>query len=154
MKELLEKQAVFSIVLKGLSFFAKRSVFDGLTYWATKQVANLNLFLNKPIRAQEIDELATTWQEVMPPDGQNFFKVAEITQDTAFAEIHLHCPLRGSGDVMACYKLMNYDRHLMEEVGGELVVLESQANSGKSFCKLAIRKKGADLSDLTPAHKA
>ena len=96
---------------------------------------------------------AEAWQQLMPPDGQEYFKIAEVSADTAYTEIHLHCPLRGSGDVQACYKLMNYDRKLMEKVGGQLIVLESQSNSGESFCKLAIRKKGADVSDLIPAHK-
>ena len=85
--------------------------------------------------------------------ASEYFKVSEITSDTAFTEIHLHCPLRGSGNAEACYKLMNYDRSLMKAVGGELVVLESQSNSGKDYCRLAIRRKGDDTSDLVPAHE-
>ena len=49
--------------------------------------------------------------------------------------------------------MMNYDRTLMEKVGGQLIVLETQANSGKDHCKLAIRKAGEDISDLVPAHE-
>ena len=89
----------------------------------------------------------------MPPDGQEYFKVTGFDEQTAYTEIHLPCPLRGSGNPHACYRLMNYDRQLMKKVGGELVVLESQSNSGKPYCKLAIRKQGADLSDLKQAHE-
>ena len=49
---------------------------------------------------------------------------------------------------------MNYDRKLMRNVGGNLVVLESQSNSGKPFFKLAIIKKELPIDDLVPAHKA
>ncbi|MEM6726010.1 MAG: hypothetical protein AAF598_18355, partial [Bacteroidota bacterium] len=148
-----EKQAVFNGTLKVFAFFSKRNWFTGLTRWLTGQSAKLNLLLNQPKSANSLQELAQTWQDLMPPDGQDYFPIAEVTDDTAYTEIHLHCPLRGTGNVEACYKLMNYDRQLMDAVGGELIVLESQSNSGKSYCRLAIRKKGSDTSDLIPAHQ-
>lgn len=153
MKKLLEKQIVFNAVLRILAFFSKKPAFDGITRWATQQSAQLNLLLNKPKSAKNVKELAKIWQELMPRDGQENFPIKEITGDTAYTEIHLHCPLRGTGNVAACYKLMNYDRQLMSATGGQLIVLESQANSGKNFCRLAIRAEGADVSDLVPAHK-
>lgn len=152
MKKLLEQQKVFSAVLRVLAFFSRRPFFDRFTRWATRQSARLNLQLNRPASSDQVGELAQTWQSLMPPDGQAYFQVKEVADDTAFVEIHLHCPLRDSGDVEACHKLMNYDRHLMRKTGGQLIVLESQANSGKGFCRLAIRRKGADVSDLVPAH--
>ncbi|MEM8897656.1 MAG: hypothetical protein AAGC85_06105, partial [Bacteroidota bacterium] len=127
MKKILEKQWVFDAILKVLAFFARRSTFDGLTRWSTAQTAKLNILLNKPEGSASVKELADTWQQLMPPDGQHFFPIKEVTEDTAYTEIHLHCPLRGSGDAHACYKLMNYDRKLMEQVGGQLIVLESQS---------------------------
>lgn len=152
MKKFLERQFVFNTTLKILAFLSRRKAFHRLTQWATQQSAQLNLYLNQPKSSDNIEDLAQTWQQLMPPDGQHFFKIAEITPDTAYIEIHLHCPLRGSGDVNACYKLMNYDRQLMDKTGGQLIVLESQSNSGKPYCRLAIRKKGDDVADLTPAH--
>ncbi|MEM6348602.1 MAG: hypothetical protein AAF927_32260 [Bacteroidota bacterium] len=153
MKKLLEKLVVFEVTLKGLAFFSRRKVFDGLTYWLTQQSARLNIALNQPKASEEVAALAEAWQKMMPPDGQEFFKLAGADEDTAYTEIHLHCPLRGTGDVKACYKLMNYDRNLMRAIGGELIVLESQSNSGKKFCRLAIRRSGRDNSDLIPAHE-
>ncbi|MEL6250907.1 MAG: hypothetical protein AAFR87_02750 [Bacteroidota bacterium] len=58
-----------------------------------------------------------------------------------------------NGNVETCYKLMNYDRKLMKKSGGELIVLESQSNSGKNFYRLAIRPQGIDTQDLIPTHK-
>ena len=153
MKKLLEKLIVFKISLKFLAFFSRRKAFDGFTLWATSKTAQLNLLLNKPWKGKNTGELAKIWQELMPPDGQKYFKIKEVDEQTAYTEIHLHCPLRGTGNVEACYKLMNYDRKLMKKSGGELIVLESQSNSGKDYCRLAIRAKGKDTSDLIPAHK-
>ncbi|MEM6892375.1 MAG: hypothetical protein AAF554_01715 [Bacteroidota bacterium] len=152
MKKWLEKQIVFNGTLRVFAFFAKRKNFTKITYWATQKAAHLNLFLNKPKLAPNPESLAKSWQNMMPPDGQKFFKITEVTTDTAYTEIRLHCPLRGTGQVEACYKLMNYDRTLMKAIGGELIVLESQSNSGNNHCKLAIRRKGESIDDLIPAH--
>ncbi|NRB58616.1 MAG: hypothetical protein HRU50_01590 [Winogradskyella sp.] len=153
MKKYLEKQAVFNSTLRVFAFFSKRSFFNGLTQFLTTRSAKLNLVLNKPKPVSQLNELAQSWQAMMPPDGQEYFKIKDTSEDTAYTEIHLHCPLRGTGNVEACYKLMNYDRQLMNAVGGQLIVLESQSNSGKNYCRLAIREKQKDASDLVPAHK-
>lgn len=39
------------------------------------------------------------------------------TLETAYGEITIHCPLRGTGDVHACHRLMAYDRALVEAAG-------------------------------------
>ena len=153
MKRILEKQVVFIGMLRFLAFFSQRNFFNKFTYWVTSLMAKLNLTLNSPEPADTVTELAEAWQRMMPPDGQELFKIAEVTNDTAYTEIHLHCPLRKTGNVEACYKLMNYDRSLMKKIGGKLIVLESQSNSGKNYCRLAIRKIGKDTSDLIPAHE-
>ena len=75
------------------------------------------------------------------------------TPETAFGEISVHCPLRGTGDVHACHRLMAYDRGLVEAAGGQFVVLESQAQPGRTTCRIAIRRAGESVADLTPAHE-
>jgi len=75
------------------------------------------------------------------------------TPATAFGEISVRCPLRGTGDVHACHRLMAYDRGLVEAAGGQFVVLESQAQPGRTSCRIAIRRAGDDVSDLVPAHE-
>ena len=152
MKGLLEKLSVFKFGLAIIAFFGRRSYFNGLTNWLTNQMARLNLSMNQPAKANNAKELATTWQQLMPPDGKAFFKIKDADQETAFVEIHLHCPLRGSGDAHACHRLMNYDRQLMKQVGGQLIVLDSQSNSGKDYCQLAIRPEGTNVDDLIQAH--
>lgn len=152
LKKLLEKQIVFEWSLRFLAPFSRRAFFDSWTRSLTGLLARLNVLLNRPKKFQELANLGQAWLEMMPPDGQKFFKVYPPKGETVEAEIHLHCPLRGTGDAHACYKLMNYDRQLMDAVGGQLVVLESQSNSGNPYCKLAIRRKGESIEDLQPAH--
>lgn len=75
------------------------------------------------------------------------------TPETAYGEISVHCPLRGTGDVHACHRLMAYDRALVEAAGGQFIVLDSQATPGRTHCRIAIRKKGERVDDLLPAHE-
>lgn len=75
------------------------------------------------------------------------------TPETAYGEISVHCPLRATGDVHACHRLMAYDRALVEAAGGQFIVLESQAVPGRTHCRIAIRKKGERVDDLVPAHE-
>jgi hypothetical protein len=72
---------------------------------------------------------------------------------TVHGEITGRCPLRGTGDVDACHRLMAYDRGLMAPLGARLVVLASQAEPGRTSCRVAIRAADRDDSDLVPAHR-
>ncbi len=152
MKRYLEKLSVFKLGLRISSFLALRK-FYGAVKLLTGSFAWVTLKLNKPKKTSNIHELAKTWVDLMPPDGRDYFEIASVEEETAYLKINLKCPLRGTGDVAACHKVMNYDRKLMKNVGANLVILESQSNSGKSCCKLAIRKIGIKLDDLVPAHK-
>ncbi|MEM6524273.1 MAG: hypothetical protein AAF693_10790 [Bacteroidota bacterium] len=152
MKKFIEKQKVFDLTLKFLSFLSNWKLTAKLIPPITGSLATLNLLLNKPQYASELGALANSWKKVMPPDGQEYFKISEITEETAFVEIHLHCPLRGTGKVKSCYSFMNCDRTLIRKIGGSLTVLESQSNSGRPYCKLAVRKLNISTDDLIPAH--
>lgn len=152
MKKIIEKQFVFNLILKLLYFLTKFSITRRSIVPITTLLARINLKLNKPSKTDDIARLAETWKVLMPPDGQEYFKISTITKDTAYVEIHLECPLRRSGNVNACHSFMNYDRELMKNIGGNLIILESQSNSGKPYCTLAIRKLNDEVSDLIPAH--
>ena len=79
--------------------------------------------------------------------------ITAVTSDTVFAEIHTPCPLRGTGDVHACYRMMAFDREVLRKANGQFIVLQSQAETGNTFCKVAMRPVGADTADLVPAHR-
>lgn len=96
-------------------------------------------------------ELAEEWNRLMPKP-RSAFPVIETDGDTAYVEIRIHCPLRGTGNSEACWRSMEFDRALIRNSGGRLVVLESQSVTGRDRCRLAIRPAGQDLSDLPAAH--
>lgn len=96
--------------------------------------------------------LAREWQRLMPQPRAQAFPITKVEPDTAYVEIRLECPLRGTGDAEACWRAMAFDRALMQDAGSALVVLESQAVTGGDCCKLAIRPAGAALDDLPVAH--
>jgi hypothetical protein len=98
----------------------------------------------------DLASVAREWQRMMPSRGM--VPIVEESAETVVAEIHAHCPYRGSGNVHGCHRMMEYDRKMLETIGGELVVLRSQAEPGVSVCRVALRRKGADWSDLIPAH--
>ena len=113
-------------------------------------LGGLTLSLKAAKPQADIGSLAREWQRMMP--SRKMVPIVEETADTVVAEIHAVCPYRGSGNVDGCHRMMEYDRKMLEIIGGELVVLRSQAEPGVSVCQVALRRKGADLSDLTPAH--
>ncbi|MGC6478785.1 MAG: hypothetical protein ACON42_00225 [Flavobacteriaceae bacterium] len=153
MIKLLNSLKTFKLILKGLSYLAIRENFNSLTQSLTTLLARLNVTINGHKNQTTVKALANRWQKMMPPDYPEKFKITAITEDTAYGEIHIKCPLRNSGDAHACFRLMNYDRTLMKKVGGQLLVLESQSTSGKNYCRVAIRKADRDMADLTAAHQ-
>lgn len=95
--------------------------------------------------------LAEEWQRLMP--SRKMVPITAVEGDTAFGEIRVECPLRGTGDVEACFRLMEYDRSLMRAHGAQFVVLRSQAEAGVSVCEIAIRPQLLPAADLIPAHR-
>jgi hypothetical protein len=94
--------------------------------------------------------LGRTWQRAFAARKQ--VPIVHTDETTAFAEIHTPCPLRGSGDRDACYRMMGYDRAFMERANANFVVLRSQAEPGVLRCAVAIRHKDHPTDDLLPAH--
>lgn len=108
---------------------------------------------SKGIReAKNLADLGSQWQRGFPSPKQ--VPIKEITTDTVIAEIHTPCPLRATGDVHACYRMMQFDREIVKKAGGQFIVLASQASPGNTFCTVALRLQGADTSDLIPAHES
>jgi hypothetical protein len=94
--------------------------------------------------------LGREWERLMP---SGLARITRVEDGTAYGTISSHCPLRGTGDVEACHRMMGYDRGLLSPSGGRLVVLESQAEPGRTTCLVAIRPFDVDATDLVPAHQ-
>ena len=99
------------------------------------------------------EALGGEWERLL--GDRRYARVTEIDHErqTVYGEITGRCPLRGTGDLAACQRLMAYDRGLMAPHGARLVVLASQAEPGRSSCRIAMRPAAHDASDLVPAYR-
>ena len=140
----LNSLKTFERTLALLASISRHKVLGPLVKPLTRALAWLNVRVNGHRPQKSLAAMGQTWMAMMPPNDAELFRIKEVTEEAAFAEIHLNCPLRGTGDGQACHALMNYDRSLMKAVGGQLEVLDSQATSGETFCRLAIRRADGD----------
>jgi len=113
--------------------------------------AKLVLLIRQGKRMNDIESVGQEWKRMFPLDSMQ--KITSVDEDTVYAETHTYCPLRGTGDVHACYRMMAFDRMMLETIGGQFVVLRSQAEPGVTVCEIAIRKPGKSTEDLVAAHE-
>ena len=142
---------VFMTLGRALFAMSRLPRLERLSLWLARSYARLVVFAHGERRYLSPEDLANEWNRLMPRP-RAAFPVVRTDGDTAFAEIHVKCPLRGSNDPEACWRSMEFDRALMQRAGGRLVVLESQSVTGGTCCKEAIRPRTADVSDLSVAH--
>lgn len=133
-----------------IAFFARRKSLAGIAVYLTGKLASATIKNKKIKKADTLEGLGKQWQRGFPSDKQ--VPITHFDEKTVYTEIHTTCPLRGTGDTTACYKMMHYDRKIVEKAGGQLIVLNSQAEPGVHQCKLAIRFANESVDDLTPAH--
>ncbi len=125
-----------------------RSPFHNFSRKLMHTLAAINTKMNKGTPQPTLPEVAKEWKRMFPIDPDQM-PVTRVTEDTLYMEIREPCPLRDTGDVGACNRLMEFDRHVLGKLGAQLVVLRSQAEAeGVTICKLALRKPGANVSDL------
>ncbi len=120
-------------------------------YKINSLIAKSTIKSKKIEEAKSLEELGRNWQKGFPAKKQ--VPVVAKDEKTIFGEIHTICPLRGTEDLEACYKMMSYDREIVKKAGGQFVVLESQAEKGVQKCRIAIRFQNEDMSDLKQAHE-
>ncbi len=99
----------------------------------------------------EMGAIAEEYQRMFP--SKRMYAITQVTEDTAYFDIHVQCPLRGTGDAMACHRLMQYDRSMADKLGTNFRVLESQSVTGADHCRVAIRRHGLPVADLPEAHE-
>ncbi len=136
-------------VLTGSAWMARRESLNRATEWCMNSLARATITSKKIRRAHNLEDLGRQWQRGFPSAKQ--VPITQVTDDTVYAEIHTPCPLRGTGDVQACYRMMQFDRKVVEQAGGQFVVLTSQATPGHDHCTVAMRAAGASVADLIPA---
>ncbi|MBV1920836.1 MAG: hypothetical protein KUG73_09150 [Pseudomonadales bacterium] len=123
----------------------------GITHWLTETeprnvigkpvmrgLGSLTLAVKKADEKDSAIESAEEWQRMFP--SKKMVPITNVDADTVYAEIRSECPYRGSGNVEGCYRMMEYDRKLMEKIGSTFIVVKSQAEPGVSYCQIAISK--------------
>jgi len=137
-------------IFKGFVHFTAavaQSPFDGFSKALMRTLANINLAMNGAKAQPDLPAVAVEWKRMFPINPDQM-PVTQVTEDTVFMEIREYCPLREKG-LEACNRLMEFDRQTLGKLGAQLVVLRSQAEKeGVTVCQLALRKPGADVSDL------
>jgi len=150
MKKWLVK-SFMQAMLRLLAFFARRPRLARVSSFLTRSLARTTIRAKAIGHANEVAELGPLWQRSFPSKKQ--VPIVSISADTVVAEIHTPCPLRGSGDVHACYRMMEFDREILRHTGGQFVVLESQATPGVTVCRVAMRLQGESIAGLVAAHE-
>lgn len=137
-------------IFKGFVHFTAavaQTPFDGFSKVLMRTLANINLAMNGAKAQSDLPAVAVEWKRMFPINPDQM-PVTKVTDDTVFMEIREYCPLREKG-IEACNRLMEFDRQTLGKLGAQLVVLRSQAEKeGVTVCQLALRKPGADVSDL------
>jgi hypothetical protein len=103
---------------------------------------------------QTPEALGREWERLLGDPRYAHVTEVDHATATAYGEITGSCPLRASGDLAACHRLMAYDRRLLAPHGARLVVLASQAEPGRRSCRIAIRHQQLPAADLVPAWPA
>ncbi len=138
MKKLLKNKQLFQFLLYLFSFFSKRQYFNNTTRILTTMAANITLKICDQNQIQTYN-LVEKWKALMPYSDD--FIISSNNSENGLAEIHIKCPLKNTGDIEACHRLMNYDRELIKKFDGNLFVLNSQVYPENNYCKLLITKK-------------
>ena len=137
-------KSLFTISLGISAGMARRPFWSPLTRLWMRGLATLTLTAKNAKPQTTLEGVAQEWQRMFP--SRKMVPIKEVTATTVLAEITAACPLRGTGDVGACHRMMEYDRRILESIGGSLVVLKSQAEPGILRCEVAIRRSDETLS--------
>ncbi|MBI4750709.1 MAG: hypothetical protein HY774_19660 [Acidobacteria bacterium] len=144
-------QVYVAALLHMSAWLARREWLNRITHSFMRFLAGV-VIRQKQIKPQTtLSELGQAWQQAFP--SVKHHPITKIDDTTVYGEIHTNCPLRGTGDVHACHRMMEFDRTIARQAGGEFVVLRSQSEPGVTVCQVAMRLRGSDTSDLQPAHQ-
>ncbi len=143
-------KSFLQMVLGVSAGLATKQAFEGASLGLMRGLAKVTIRTKKIKKTATLQDLAVAWQRGFPSNKQ--VPIRDISEDTVYAEIHTPCPLRGTGNVAACYRMMEYDRQIAKRAGGQFIVLSSQAQIGHTFCRVALRKEGMAMDDLVPVY--
>ncbi len=150
MRELSKDAKRFNRITQFLGRLAQRPHHGVTTWLLTTLLAKLTLLSKKGSKQGTPEAITEEWLRMFP---RGICSLDRIEDGTGYGLVHADCSLVGTGNVQACYKMMNYDRELIKKLGGTLTVVESRADPAVTkHCRVAIRPIGDKRTDLIPAH--
>lgn len=156
MKSTLKKlysMPVFMLTLWLTGTFIRIPLLASLLRSMVATMARLVLWTWGEKKKENIVEISRSWTDLMPRPRSKF-PIIEIKDGIAIGEIHVHCPLRGTGNSLACFNLMEFDRTIVAGLGGDLTVTNTQSTSGLGYCTVAIKAKDAEWKNTKSAWPA
>lgn len=135
--------------VNGITGPLSRTSFHFRTKVIARILAKISLIKNRARRKETVRGIAEEWCRMF--GLPQYWIIKKIENDTAYCEIRFDCSLEKTGDVQACYRLMEYDRAMLKRIGGKCTILESRADPDvRDRCLLAIRKFEDPREDLAP----
>lgn len=151
MKKLSSDAERFNRITQFLGRISQKRHLNMVTYILTWLLAKLTILSRKGQPKNSVEDITKEWLRMFP-DG--ICSIEKFEDKSGYGLVHADCSLVGTGNVSACYKMMNYDREMIKKLGGTLTVIESRANPAvKDFCKVIIRASNDRRVDLIPAHQ-
>ncbi len=109
-KNVLIKRSV-QFVLAVSAWMARQERLSAVTEAFMNALARATIRSKRIREVDTLEALGAQWQRGFPSAKQ--VPITAVTADTVFAEIHTPCPLRGTGDVGACYRMIQFDREVV-----------------------------------------
>ncbi len=100
-------------------WLSSRSALETSTRRVMRFLGAFTMLLMRAKPQSEIEAVGNEWQRMFPSSDD--IPITKVTDDTVYAEIHIQCGHRGTGNVRGCHRMMEYDRKMLERIGGQLL---------------------------------
>jgi hypothetical protein len=127
--EMRVPKQLFMAIMPVSVWFSSRPWLNFATRPLMRGLAAATMRVRKARPQTTVEEIGEEWQRMFP--SRKGVPITGVENDTVYAEIHITCPHRGTGNVEGCYRMMEYDRKMLEDIGGQFVVLRST-----TWCRL------------------
>jgi len=143
-------QHLFKLLLPVSKWFTETDNKNRLGRPIMRFLGWFTVILKNGKKKQRVEDMVNEWRNMFPDKEKPV--ILKIEGETAYAEIRTKCPYRATGNVQGCYRMMEYDRKMLEKIGGDFVVLRSQAEANVEHCKIAITNELGKNQSLVQAH--
>ncbi len=134
---------LFMAIVPVSVWLSSRRWLNHVTRPVMRGLASATIRMRNARPQSTIEGIGDEWQRMFP--SRKGVPITRVENETVYAEIRMPCPHRGTGNVDGCYRMMEYDRKMMEKIGSKFIVVKSQAEAGVSHCQIAISKSTTDL---------